>query len=131
MFGPSFGQQSSYNYFPNNGENYNKNAWDSQQQVNGAGRRGYDDYYRGNDKRAYGNDGVKVSDSLQLFSSFNFQPFDFLFAQSIEHGMQGMGLERGNDQRDSYSASAKTNSQSNTSSATGAKESSAPKKMTW
>jgi len=61
MFGPSFGQQSSYNYFPNNGENYNKNSWDSQQ-VNGASRRGYDDYYRGNDKqRSYGNDGVKVS----------------------------------------------------------------------
>lgn len=62
MFGPSFGQQSSYNYFPNNEENYNKNSWNSQQ-VNGAGRRGYDDgYYRGNDKqRAYGNDGIKVS----------------------------------------------------------------------
>lgn len=60
MFGPSFGQQSSYNYFPNNGENYNKNAWDSQQ-VNGS-RRGYDDYNRGNDKqRSYGNDGIKVS----------------------------------------------------------------------
>lgn len=63
MFGPSFGQQSSYNnYFPNNGENYNKNSWDSQQVNGGASRRGYDDYYRGNDKqRSYGNDGVKVS----------------------------------------------------------------------
>lgn len=59
MLGPSFGQQSSYNYFPNNGENFNRNAWDSQQ-VNGS-RRGYDDYYRGNEKRSYGNDDVKVS----------------------------------------------------------------------
>lgn len=68
MFSPSFGQQSSYNYFPNNGDNYNnKNAWDSQQQVNGGSRRGYDDYNRGNDKqRGYGNDGVKVS--VNLFS---------------------------------------------------------------
>lgn len=64
MFGPSFGQQSSYNYFPNNGDNnYNRNAWDNSQQVNGgASRRGYDDYNRGNDKqRSYGNDGIKVS----------------------------------------------------------------------
>lgn len=71
MFGPSFGSQSSYNYFPNNGENYNKNAWDSQQ-VNGASRRGYDDYNRGYDKqRSYGNDGIKVSvDSLLRFDLF-------------------------------------------------------------
>lgn len=42
--------------------------------------------------------------------------------QSIEHGMQGMGLDGGN-QRDSYTA--KTNSQSNTASAA------QPKKTTW
>lgn len=46
----------------------------------------------------------------------------FEFIQSIEHGMQGMGLDGGN-QRDSYSA--KTNSQSNTASAA------QPKKTTW
>jgi len=101
MFGPSFGQQSSYNYFPNNGENYSKNAWDSQQ-VNGGPRRGYDDYNRGYDKRSYGNDGIK----------------------SIEHGMQGMGLDGGN-QRDSYA------SKTNTSSSASKESTDKPKKMTW
>lgn len=68
MFGPSFGQQSNYNYFPNNGD-YN-NAWGSQhmnsssgqqqqqqyQHSSGARRGGasHDDYYRR-------DDGVKVS----------------------------------------------------------------------
>lgn len=46
----------------------------------------------------------------------------FVFEQSIEHGVQGMGLDGGN-QRDSYTA--KTNSQSNTTSAA------QPKKTTW
>lgn len=131
MFGPSFGQQSSYNYFPNNGENYNKNAWDSQQ-VNGGSRRGYDDYYRGNDKqRSYGNDGIKVSAILmcgairaanRFIVSAKGNNVVICPEQSIEHGVQGMGLDGGN-QRDSYTA--KTNSQANTASAA------QPKKTTW
>lgn len=71
MFGPSFGQQSSYNYFPNNGDNnYTRNAWDNSQpgSINGgASRRGYDDYNRGNDKqRSYGNEGIKVSSFFSI-----------------------------------------------------------------
>lgn len=70
MFGPSFGQQSSYNYFPNNGDFNNSfgshmNAGHQQQpqqhqKPHQQQKRGqqYDDYYRGGDKHGY--DGVKV-----------------------------------------------------------------------
>jgi len=47
MFGPSFAQPSSYNYFPANGD---YNTWGSQQvnQSSGQTTKGlhYDDYYR-------------------------------------------------------------------------------------
>lgn len=65
MFGPSFGQPSSYNYFPNNGD---YNTWGSQQVNAGSAAQSrknhtYDDYYRDN---AYppGHDGIKVSQSI-------------------------------------------------------------------
>lgn len=53
------------------------------------------------------------------FFSFFFRLFEL---QSIEYGVQGIGLDGGN-QRDSYTA--KANSQSNTAS------SAQPKKTTW
>lgn len=69
MFGPSFGQQSSYNYFPNNGD---YNTWGSQQ-INAASSGGqsrnkgqYDEYYRGHGPYQGGQDGIKVK---KIFSS--------------------------------------------------------------
>ena len=54
MFGPSFGQPSSYNYFPGNNGDYN--TWGAQQINNSAAASAgqsrktppYDDYYREN-----------------------------------------------------------------------------------
>lgn len=84
MFGPSFGQQSSYNYFPNNGDFDNNSSFGShmnagqqhpqqqqQYQKQQQQKRGqqYDDYYRGADKHGY--DGVKVI-SFFLFHTICF-----------------------------------------------------------
>lgn len=59
----------------------------------------------------------------------NFVPISYrLWQQSVEHGVQRMGLD---DDRESYAS--KANSQSNTASGT-SKEAAAdakPKKMTW
>lgn len=78
MFGPSFGQQSSYNYFPNNGD---YNTWGSQQinsaQSGGQSRKGqYDEYYRGHGSYQGGQDGVK----------------------GVEQGMQGLNIDMGQSQ---------------------------------
>lgn len=83
MFGQPFGQQSSYNYAPNNGD-YN-NAWGSQQ-VNGPSsghnnsRKGppNDDFYRGGDRYGSSRSGDGGHDGVK----------------SIEHGVQGIGLDR-------------------------------------
>ncbi|XP_037032369.1 YTH domain-containing family protein isoform X3 [Bradysia coprophila] len=79
MFGPSFGQQSSYNYFPNNGD---YNTWGSQQinsaSSGGQSRKGqYDEYYRGHGSyQQGGQDGIK----------------------SVEQGMQGLNIDMGQSQ---------------------------------
>lgn len=116
MFGPSFGQQSSYNYFPNNGD-YN-NAWNSQQ-VNGpsghnqSSRKGppNNEYYRGGEQGGYGSRGGHDG------------------TKSIEQGVQGMGIDS-QHQRSAQQDGGRIASASN---APTAKESTSavPKKMTW
>lgn len=106
MYGQSFGQQSSYNYFTRNGD-YN-NSWNSQQMNNTSQNQqsrktnNYDDYYNRSDRGNYQNDNIK----------------------SVQRGMQNMGLDGGNDSRSSGSSNpSKSKSVSQTSSV--------PKKMTW
>uniref|UniRef100_A0A6B2EMK6 Putative yth domain protein n=1 Tax=Phlebotomus kandelakii TaxID=1109342 RepID=A0A6B2EMK6_9DIPT len=111
MFGPSFGQQSSYNYFPGNGD---YNTWGTQQVNANAGgaqqqRKHYDDYYR--EQGVYPHDGLKA----------------------VEHGMQGLGLEMGGGHHDKEAPSNNVNTKApphhdhhpHPPKETG------PKKMTW
>lgn len=113
MFGSPFGQQSSYNYFPDNGDYNNSfgshmNAGHHQKQQQQQQKRGqqYDDYYRGSEKHGY--DGVR----------------------GLEHGMQEMGLDHdggnSNNYRDTYNTT-----KAQTSTAAKDTSSSVPKKMTW
>lgn len=117
MFGQSFGQQSSYNYFPNNGD-YN-NAWNSQQ-VNGpsgqnqSSRKGppNNEYYRGGEHGGYGSRGGQDGN-----------------IKSVEQGVQGMGI----DSQHQRSAQSDGNTRNASNNSNAGKESSAavPKKMTW
>ncbi|XP_055696117.1 YTH domain-containing family protein 3 isoform X2 [Lutzomyia longipalpis] len=127
MFGPSFGQQSSYNYFPGNGD---YNTWGTQQVNSNQGgppqqqqqqqqqqhqhqRKGmqhYDEYYR--DQGAYTHDGIK----------------------SMEQGMQGLGLENAPQQmhheKESTSNTVNSKAPHHDHNPHPPKES-IPKKMTW
>ncbi|XP_059621852.1 YTH domain-containing family protein 1 isoform X2 [Phlebotomus argentipes] len=126
MFGPSFGQQSSYNYFPGNGD---YNTWGSQQVNANAGgpqqqqqqqppppqqqqqppqRKHYDDYYR---DQAYAHDSLKA----------------------MEQGMQGLGLEMaGGQHHDKEATSNSVNSKaSHHDHPSHQPKESVPKKMTW
>lgn len=85
MFGPSFGQQSSYNYFPNNGD---YNTWGSQQinsaSSGGQSRKGqYDEYYRGHGSYQGGQDGIKVG---LLFSYLRGSECDIWHICFVEYG---------------------------------------------
>ncbi|GAB0090670.1 YTH domain-containing family protein [Sergentomyia squamirostris] len=118
MFSPSFGQQSSYNYFPGNGD---YNTW-STQQVNSSNpggpqqqqlpRKGYDDYYR--DQSGYSHDGIKA----------------------MEHGLQGLGLEMGGNaqqhhEKDNTSHTVNSSNKGSHHDNPHPPKENLPKKMTW
>lgn len=118
MFGPSFGQQqSSYNYFPNNGD---YNTWGSQQinsaSSGGQSRKGqYDEYYRGHGSYQGGQDGIKVC----LFDRYSGQTFHSLFwLQGMEQGMQGLSIDMGQPQERDRATTEQP-------------KETAPKQMTW
>lgn len=114
MFGPSFGQPSTYNYFPGNGD---YNTWGTTQQVNAAAAArksglNYDDYYREQTNYPQVHDGLKT----------------------VEQGMQGLGLDVGSTLQHQHDKehSTNTNQISGTNSNTVTKqEHPKEKKMTW
>uniref|UniRef100_A0A1L8DBZ4 Putative yth domain protein n=1 Tax=Nyssomyia neivai TaxID=330878 RepID=A0A1L8DBZ4_9DIPT len=113
MFGPSFGQQqSSYNYFPGNGGDYN--TWGTQQVNTNQGgpqqhqrKQHYDEYYR-EQQGGYQHD-----------------------IKAMEQGMQGLGIENNPQMHHEKESSSNTvNSKVSHHDHHQPKES-IPKKMTW
>lgn len=118
MFGPSFGQPSTYNYFPGNGD---YNTWGTTQQVNAAAAArksglNYDDYYREQNNYPQVHDGLK----------------------NVEQGIQGLGIDvvtslQQQQQQHDKEHSTNSNQISGTNSNTTVSKQEHPKekKMTW